>query len=305
MRVLTRSVGFIGLGNMGIPMSRRLIDAGCAVTGFDLNPAARDAFAVAGGRAVESAVAVLEGADVVILMLPNSAIVNSVVNDAAFLAAIAMNTLVVDMSSSEPLLTRDLAATLRERGIHLVDAPVSGGVKGAGAGTLTIMAGGSDDDIATASVVLDVLGRVNHVGPVGAGHALKALNNLMSATHLWVTSEAMIAGMRFGLDPTVMLAAVNGSSGRSGSTENKWPNFVVPETYNSGFGLQLMLKDMRIALGLSQQLGVESVLGQQAVALWAQAAEELPSGADHTEVARWLAERAGTAHSDSLAEVHS
>jgi 3-hydroxyisobutyrate dehydrogenase len=117
---------------------------------------------------------------------------------------------------------------------------------------------------------------------------VKALNNLMSATHLLVTSEAILAGERFGLDPATMLAIFNASSGRSGSTENKWPNFILPGTYTSGFGLRLMLKDMRIAVGLSEQLGMPSRLGAEAVALWADAAEALPPGADHTEIARWL-----------------
>jgi 3-hydroxyisobutyrate dehydrogenase len=192
------------------------------------------------------------------------------------------------MSSSEPERTRQLAAFLRDRGVALVDAPVSGGVKGAVSGKLAVMVGGTDDDVRAVEDVLTHLGTIYRAGPVGAGHAVKALNNLMSATHLLVSSEAIMAGQRFGLDPDVMLAIFNASSGRSGSTENKWPNFIVPETYNSGFGLRLMLKDMRIATGLAEQLNLPSRLGEQAVALWAQAAQALPPAADHTEIARWL-----------------
>ncbi|WP_396659484.1 NAD-binding protein [Microbacterium sp.] len=135
---------------------------------------------------------------------------------------------------------------------------------------------------------------VIHVGPVGAGHAMKALNNLLSATHLWITSEAMIAGERFGLDPQTMLAVFNGSSGRSGSTENKWPNFILPGRYDSGFGLRLMLKDMRIAVALAEQVGVPSRLGADTVDLWAEAAADLGEHADHTEVAKWVHDRGGT-----------
>ena len=127
-----------------------------------------------------------------------------------------------------------------------------------------------------------------HVGDVGAGHAVKALNNLLSATHLLVTSEAMAAAAAFGLDVPVVLDAINTSSGRSGSTENKWPNFIVPGTFDSGFALRLMLKDMRIALGLAESAGTESRLSAAAVELWAQAADDLPADADHTEIARWL-----------------
>jgi 3-hydroxyisobutyrate dehydrogenase len=133
------------------------------------------------------------------------------------------------------------------------------------------------------------MGRVVHAGPLGSGDAVKALNNLLSATHLWVTSEAMLVGERFGIDPEVMLSVFNGSSGRSGSTDNKWPNFILPGTYDSGFALRLMLKDMRIATDLARSTGLPSRLGEDAVRLWAEAAGELPASADHTEVARYLA----------------
>src|SRR5690606_1184417 len=142
----------------------------------------------------------------------------------------------------------------------------------------------------TVSAVLEHLGTVRHAGPVGSGHAIKALNNLISATHLWITSEAMVAGQRFGLQPEVMLEIINGSSGRSGSSESKWPRFILPGTFDSGFGLRLMLKDMRTATALAEQLDAPIELGEAAVARWAEAADELPPDADHTEVAKWLGE---------------
>ena len=148
----------------------------------------------------------------------------------------------------------------------MIDAPVSGGVSGAETGRLTVMVGGArQTDLVAARPLLEELGRPVHAGPVGAGHAVKALNNLLSATHLWVTSEAMLAGERFGIDPQVMLSVFNSSSGRSGSTENKWPNFILPGTFNSGFGLRLMLKDMGIAVQLVDQVGGPSALGHQCV----------------------------------------
>jgi 3-hydroxyisobutyrate dehydrogenase len=191
------------------------------------------------------------------------------------------------------LRTRLLAERLAKMGVSLVDAPVSGGVAGAVAGTLTVMVGGSDDVVEHVRPVLEHLGNPVHAGPVGAGHAVKALNNLLSATHLLVTSEAMIVGQRFGLDPNVMLSIFNASSGRSGSTQNKWPNFVLTKTYDSGFGLRLMLKDMRIAVQLSEQTGAPSELGADAAELWSRAADALPESADHTEIARWLKDRSG------------
>ena len=175
-------------------------------------------------------------------------------------------------------------------GVELVDAPVSGGVGGAQNGTLTIMVGGSQANVALVSPVLEKLGTVRHAGPVGSGHAIKALNNLISATHLWITSEAMVAGQRFGLQPEVMLEIINGSSGKSGSSENKWPKFILPGTFDSGFGLRLMLKDMRTATALAEQLNAPIGLGDAAVERWAEAADDLAPDADHTEVAKWLGE---------------
>jgi 3-hydroxyisobutyrate dehydrogenase len=153
------------------------------------------------------------------------------------------------------------------------------------------MVGGSEQNVSRVWPVLERLGKPVHAGPIASGHAIKALNNLLSATHLWITSEAMVAGERFGLNPDVMLAIFNGSSGRSGSTENKWPNFILPGTYDSGFGLRLMLKDMKIAVQLAEQADAPSQLGTDAVALWQQAADELEPTADHTEIARWIASR--------------
>jgi len=286
---LPATVAVIGLGNMGLPMAKRLVDAGVSVVGFDLSQDARQNLEAAGGTTADRAADAGRNADVVILMLPNSDIVEAVLTgEDGVLAALQPNTLVVDMSSSEPLRTRALADTVAAAGAKLIDAPVSGGVKGAENGTLTIMVGGDSAEFERAAELLAVLGTPNHVGPIGAGHALKSINNLMSAAHLWVSSEAMLTGIAFGLDPQVMLAAINRSSGRSGSTEHKWPNFIVPGTYDSGFGLSLMLKDMRIATGLAERLGVPHTLSAQAVAHWSTASEQLGAGADHTEVARWL-----------------
>ncbi|SHK51192.1 3-hydroxyisobutyrate dehydrogenase [Pseudonocardia thermophila] len=283
MADLPAVVGFVGLGRMGGPMSRRLAAAGITVRGHDAvpRPELSDVLTL-----VDSA-AEAGQAPVVILMLPDSSVVESVVRG-GLLAAMAPGSVLVDMSSSEPLRTCALAEEVAAHGAVLIDAPVSGGVKGAVAGTLTVMAGGPDDVVGRLEPLLSLFGRVRHVGPVGAGHALKALNNLMSAAHLLASSEALLAGERFGLDPAVMLDAVNGSSGRSGSTENKWPNFVLPGTYDSGFALTLMLKDIRIALGLAEATGAPSALTARTVELWAEAAEALGPGADHTEIVRWL-----------------
>jgi 3-hydroxyisobutyrate dehydrogenase len=280
------TVGFVGLGRMGAPMATRLAEAGYQVQGYDVSEAAAGNWAERAGSCPAATLsAAAAGAAAVILMLPDSVVVRRVLTG----LAPAPGTVVVDMSSSEPLVTRELAAELARGGVTLVDAPVSGGVAGAVSGRLTIMAGGAPADLARVRPLLDVLGaRVVRVGGVGAGHAVKALNNLLSATHLLATSEAMAAAAEFGLDVPTVLGAINSSSGRSGSTENKWPNFIVPRTFDSGFSLRLLLKDMRIALGLAEAAGTPAALSAAATALWAEAAEALPADADHTEIARWL-----------------
>ena len=291
---MPETIAVIGLGNMGTPMSRRLLEAGHEVVGFDLDAAARDRLVAAGGRAAASPREAVARAGLVILMLPNSTVVESVL-DEEFVAALDANALVLDMSSSEPMRTRALAERLAASGVDLIDAPVSGGVRGAEAGTLTIMVGGSPELAERATAVLTVLGRPVHAGPVGAGHAAKALNNLLSATHLWAPGEAMTAGERFGIAPETLLAIINGSSGRSGSTENKWPNFILTGRYDSGFAAGLMFKDMRIATDLAHTLGTPTTLSDAAVAAWEQAVADLGAAADHTAVARWISGEEGGA----------
>jgi 3-hydroxyisobutyrate dehydrogenase len=325
-------VGFVGLGNMGIPMTRRLVAAGYQVRGFDPSAEARRNFAAIGssgdlppadagtagtetadgnasaGRGgvtvADTLTSVGDGADAVILMLPDSDVVERVLlggaaggqpadggrPDDGLLARLPAGATVIDMSSSDPARTRVLAGTLAEAGVTLIDAPVSGGVAGARAGTLTVMVGGPAAAYETFRPMLAAIGsRVVHAGDVGAGHAVKALNNLMSAAHLLASSEALVAGQRFGLDPAIMLEIINSSSGRSWSTQSKWPAFVLTEKYDAGFSLRLMVKDIKLALAIEQATGTPSAASAAVVAAWEAAAAELPADADHTAIARWVA----------------
>jgi 3-hydroxyisobutyrate dehydrogenase len=285
-----RRVAIIGLGNMGGPMAARLVAAGHTVLGYDVDPArAQGIEGVTPAESVETAGA---GADVVVLMLPNSDVVDAVA--ATLTGVMPEGAIVLDMSSSHPVRTRELAARLAADGHPLVDAPVSGGVSGAENGTLAIMVGGEPEAVASVMPVLEVLGNPRAVGPVGAGHALKALNNLMSAAHLVVSAEALTAGERFGLDLATMLDVVNSGSGRSGSTEAKFPKFIVPGTYDSGFAMSLMVKDIGIGLDLIRDGGVDAGPSAAVVDAWRQAVATLEPNADHTEVARWVRSLAPT-----------
>jgi 3-hydroxyisobutyrate dehydrogenase len=280
-------VGFIGLGNMGAQMAARLINAGYEVVGFDPAESARKAVVAAGGAAAATAPEAMADADIVVLMLPSSRVVEKVLGDPGAISALKTNTVVIDMSSSEPLSTVELAKAVAETGAVLIDAPVSGGVAGAKAGSLTIMVGGSEHVVSRVEDVLAPLGTMTHVGDTGAGHALKSINNLMAAVGLLVTSEGVAIGKQFGLDPALVVSMVNASSGQNAATDVKFPKFVLPETYNSGFAMELMLKDMRIATSLASQIGVAAPLGDRAVEVWARAHEDLGQGADQTEIARW------------------
>lgn len=280
-------VAFVGLGAMGTPMSRRLLEAGFRVTGYDTSRSAAEDLVSAGGSMVVDLSEVAR-TPVIVLMLPTSDVVETVVRDTAFWDCLAPGTVIIDMGSSEPMRTRALAEQLQSVGVTLIDAPVSGGVSGATAGTLAVMAGGDSETISHILPLLRTFGNVHNVGPSGAGHALKALNNLLSATHLLAASEVMTIGAKFDLEPTTMLEVINSSSGRCASTEKKWPAFVLPGTYNSGFKLALMVKDMRVALGLADSLEVSASLSADALAVWERAASALRDDADHTEIARWV-----------------
>ncbi len=282
-------LGMVGAGNMGYPMASRLIDAGYTVRCYDSDASALRRVADRGAQPADAPAQVVGGANAVLLSLPSSDVVEDVLLNGGLADAAAPGTVLVDMGSSRPSSTRMLGQRLAPRHVGYVDAPVSGGVAGAEAGRLTIMVGGPDWAVATVRPVLEMLGsKVLHVGDVGAGHALKALNNLLSATHLLATSEAMRIGEAFGLNAENMLAALNSSSGRSGSTEVKWPDYVLPGSYDSGFGLRLMVKDMKIAVELASDTGRSAALARAALGLWDEAARSLPADADHTEIVRWL-----------------
>ena len=283
---MTTRVCVVGLGNMGGPMAGRLRDAGFDVRGFDRSAAAVQAARDAGIAVPDGLAEATADADVLLLMLPSSDVVELVLGDPQIRGALRPGVAVLDMSSSDPVRTRTLAARLAESGVAMVDAPVSGGVAGAVAGTLTIMAGGADEDVDRVEPLLLALGTVRRTGPVGSGHALKALNNLLSATHLLASSEAIRAGAEFGLDPSLIVEVLNTSSGRSFSTQYKWPTFILPETYDSGFALRLLVKDAALAVELARSVGLPSRLGEAALSLWQEAAELLPPDADHTEIAR-------------------
>ena len=280
-------VGVVGLGNMGGPMARNLAAAGFSPILHDLDAGRAGALAAELGGAAAHAPGDFAPAGVVVTMLPDGRAVSAAMLDweGGIAAALRPGAVVLDMSSSNPLDTRELGPALAQRGIALVDAPVSGGIRGAIAGTLTIMIDGDEEDaIERVQPVLAVLGsRLVRTGPLGCGHAMKALNNFCGAASYTSTAEALAIGQHFGLGGEVMLDVLNTSTGRSFNTEIVFKEEVVPNRYATNFALALLAKDVGIAASLAQASGLDTPVCELVSRRWAQARDALPAGADHSE----------------------
>ena len=292
---MKQKILFIGLGMMGYPMATLLSKAGYPLSVADADAKRARQFA---DEFHASAVALDEpsaiDADIVITMLPSSSVVEAVLlgadGSAGIVPHLKPGTAIIDMSSSEPLRSRQLAETLATKDIRFIDAPVSGGVKKATDGSLAIMVGGAKETFDACSPILGEMGKtLFHVGGPGAGHAIKALNNYVSAAGLVAAVEALHVGERFGLDPAVMTDVINASSGRNNTTENKIKQYMLSATFNSAFALQLMAKDLGIAMDLGKSLGYPMPLGDECRGIWDSAASRLDRTGDHTEMYRLLA----------------
>src|SRR6185503_894762 len=267
---------FIGLGVMGQLMAANLEAAGFTVQSFDLNRK--------GNR--KSARAAAAGADALITMLPDGDAVREAVLEA--LPSLKPGAVVVDMSSSDPAGTRALGLALSKNQIGMLDAPVSGAKFKAKDGTLSIMAGGEKEAFAKVLPVLQKLGnQIFHVGPLGAGHAVKALNNYLGAAGTLAGFEALLVARAFGLDPRPMLDAINASTGRNSTTERKIPRDVLTGTFASGFKLALMAKDVGTAAELARGLGLKTPFLKETLRLWREAQKQLPAAADHSEIYKY------------------
>jgi 3-hydroxyisobutyrate dehydrogenase len=281
------SIAVIGLGNMGLPMANCLLRAGYQVTGFDLSETARQAFSAAGGQAAANLVEAIQSADLVITLLPDGKAVRAVLEPLQ--QNLRPGCVIVDMSSSDPLGTRSLGESFVEAGFEFVDAPVSGGVKRAADGSLAIMVGGDSDTIDRIQPLLSAMGRsIFRTGQLGSGHAMKALNNYVSAAGLIAAVEATQIGEKFGLDPELMADIFNASTGRNNTTEVKLKQFIISKKFNAGFPLRLMAKDVRTADDLAHAIGVPVPLADTCAKLWDDASKMLGEKADHTEIGRHI-----------------
>lgn len=294
-------IGVVGLGVMGEPMAGHLAAAGHDVVVFDADPA-RLAQVVAANpalRAAEAPAALGAHAEIVLTMLPNGEVVNRVMTGAdgggGIAASMSPGGLLLDTSSSEPWLTRRTAAALAARGIALIDAPVSGAQWGAQAAELVFMVGATEAGLERVRPLLDAMGRaVFHVGGTGAGHTMKCINNLITAMTFVATAEGLVIGKRCGLDPVAMTAVLNESTGGSWLTRSHFPQRILSRSFDDPFKLELMAKDVNIALGLAAEHALPvpmSALGQQ---LYRAACLVYGPGSSLSDLVRWIEDVTGT-----------
>ena len=276
-----KNVGFIGLGAMGSAMAPLIVQAGYKVLGYDINSKIDKASGVSQVDNLES----LKSMDVIIFMLPNGKIVSDVTHE---LLTLGIHSILIDMSSSDPRETSALGEMLKTNGIKLIDAPVSGGVSRAKTGELMIMTGGDEDEINLVKDLLSVMGQVQIAGPLGSGHAIKALNNYVSAAGLIASFEALATARSFGINPDNFLKIINGATGKNNTTEVKLNKFVISERFNSGFALDLMVKDVSIANSLIKEMASDNPLSENVSQYLKDSLEKLGNNPDHTEVYKVL-----------------
>jgi 3-hydroxyisobutyrate dehydrogenase len=281
-----KRVCFVGIGNMGWPMAARLVRAGLEVAVTDAVAGRAKAFAEqVGGKAIISLAEATREADVLVTMLPTSTHVVSVVDEVR--PNLGSGKILVDMSSGAPAATQKIAADLGAIGVSVADAPVSGGVSRAVTGELAIMTGGDAATLDRVDPLLRAMGTTIHrIGPVGAGQAMKALNNLVSAGGFLMAVEALVIGQQFGLDPAVMTDVLNASTGMNNSTQKKLKQFVLSRKFDSGFSLDLMVKDLSIALEVGRNGSAPTPFSALCREMWASAASMLGQGQDHTAIAK-------------------
>lgn len=286
-------VAFLGLGAIGAPMAEHVARA-FPLTVWNRTATKRVAFATkTGATAAQTPSEAARGADVVITCLPSSIEVEALLfGESGFAAAMQRGAVLIDCTSGDPVASRRIAERLRDLGVDFLDAPVSGGVSGAEAGTLTVMCGGDRRVFDRVGPVLGTFGeKIVRVGDVGSGHALKAVNNALLAVHIWSTAEGLVMLQKFGVDPALALEVINASSGRSNTSMHLFPERVLTRAFPRTFRLALLDKDTGIAAGLAVETQTEAEVISLAAKLFAQAHRELGEEADHVEAVKVVEHR--------------
>jgi len=287
-------IGFIGLGNMGAPMARRLIEAGHRLVVYDTRNDAVAPFVALGAQLASSPADVADRVETVLASLPEPPVVAKVATGEGGVIEGKRVKRFVDLSTTGAQVAAEIAAALAKKNIAQVDSPVSGGVAGAQKGTLAVMVSGPPEHIDAVKNALAVFGKVFVIGHrAGMGQTMKLANNFLSATAMAATSEAVVMGVKAGLDPAVMIDVINAGSGRNTASTDKFPKAILPRSFNLGFATALMLKDVRLALAEAKALDAPHEIMSAVVGAWEAANSEIGGNADFTTVIQPIERRAG------------
>lgn len=291
---MAEMLGFVGVGRMGDPMVRNLLKAGFGVTIFDTNTAALKPLVELGAKTADSPKGVGDAAEAVIVSLPTPPIVQKVALGDGGVSDGSKVKIFIDVSTTGPKAAQEIAAGLKAKGITAVDAPVTGGVGGAQKATLAIMVGCEKPMLGRVEPILSALGKVFHLGEKpGSGQLMKLANNLLSAAALAVTSEVMVMGVKGGLNPNVMLDVINSGTGRNSASVDKFPKAIMPRTFDFGFAIGLLLKDIRLCMDEAETLGVPMIVGSAIKELLTITSLTQGPDADFTTIVRSIEEWAG------------
>jgi 3-hydroxyisobutyrate dehydrogenase-like beta-hydroxyacid dehydrogenase len=292
---MTKRLGFIGIGNMGLPMALRLIDRGYGLAVFDIREDAVGPLVARGARAVKSPADVASEVQTVLVSLPTPDVVQEVALGSNGIVKGSAVRVYVDLSTTGPQVAELVANVLEEKGVSVLDAPVSGGVTGAEKGTLTVMVSGPMSVFEGVNPVLESIGEnLIYVGErPGLAQIMKLVNNLLNATALAASSEAFVLGVKAGLDPEIMLRVINASTGRNSATEDKFPRSILPRTFDWGFKTDLIYKDLKLCLEQAETLGVPMWVGNAVRQLWAYAVSQGGGPRDFTTIIQYIESWAG------------
>jgi 3-hydroxyisobutyrate dehydrogenase-like beta-hydroxyacid dehydrogenase len=291
---MTETLGFVGVGNMGGPMANRLLDAGHRLVVYDIRDETVAPLAQRGAAKADSSRAIADAADIVFFSLPEPDDVRGEAIGGKGVIAGHRAKILVDLSTTGRQTTIEVADALARKGIAMIDAPVSGGIAGAVKGTLAVMASGDAEQLARVTPILAIFGRLFVVGDKpGMAQVMKLANNLLSATALAITTEAIVMGAKAGLDPKLMIEVINSGTGRNTATETKFPQAILTRRFAYGFTTGLMNKDVRLCLEEAESLHTPMLVGEAVRAMWQAAETELGAQSDYTEIVRCLEKRVG------------
>lgn len=292
---MTKRLGFIGIGNMGLPMALRLIDRGYGLAVFDIREDAVAPLVARGARAAKSPADVASEVQTVLVSLPTPDVVQEVALGSNGIVKGSAVRVYVDLSTTGPQVAELVANVLEEKGVSVLDAPVSGGVTGAEKGSLTVMVSGPMSVFEGVTPVLESIGEnLIYVGErPGLAQIMKLVNNLLNATALAASSEAFVLGVKAGLDPEIMLRVINASTGRNSATEDKFPRSILPRTFDWGFKTDLIYKDLKLCLEQAEILGVPMWVGNAVRQLWAYAVSQGGGPRDFTTIIQYIESWAG------------